>query len=502
MPPRPFAFLTSAVLALGLLAGGPSAATTLGTARIYPVADSWIDAVAIGDFNGDGRKDVVVATTAAQRGLNPDADWRLYLYLQSADGTLATPLVLPYSTADEEGVNDPMVGMRPQTAMAAADLDGDGVDDIIVGRRLGLSLVYGNRSASFSVRRIANTTGAAPGDGFVVFDLDRDGRQDIVAHNDSSASERYGLTVYFGDSKKAFTRQRYMPTLSEGEIELKQGDLNGDGLTDIAISWLQGLDNGVEVFLNDGHGWFLPGAYYAPAFNVYGTYTVSIGDFTGDGRDDMVAGGSSHDFDARGIYLYRQQADGTLAAPVQLLTGDIRDSASVPDSSIAFDLNGDQRSDLLLLRSGGGIGYFEHDNGWLSREVIFDGPYMTWGGKTPIAAGDVDGDHCADVAVANYNYGLVVWPGVDCAVARRGSRPLVPDRGGSAGVRPMEAAPSRPPVAPVAPDANSDGSRDQASSPTVDNAPRAPRPSRAFLAWLGGVAFFGLVLGWWGWRLR
>ncbi|MGN6111402.1 MAG: FG-GAP repeat domain-containing protein [Luteimonas sp.] len=486
-----------AVLALGLLAGGASGATTLGTARIYPMTDSWPDAVAIGDFNGDGRKDVVMATTAYQTGFNPDADWRLYIYLQAADGTLAAPIRLQYATNDEEG-DYVERGYRWRTAMEAADLDGDGVDDIVVGRRAGLSLVYGNRTATFSVRKVDNTTGAAPGDAFTVFDLDRDGRQDVVAMNDTSGSERYGVTVYFGDSTQAFSRQRYMATSSEGENELKQGDLNGDGLTDIAISWLQGLGNGVEVFLNDGHGWFLPGVYYPRAFNVYGTYTVSVGDFTGDGRDDMVAGGSSYDFDARGIYLYRQQADGTLAAPVQLSSGDIRDDSSIPDSSIAFDLNGDRREDLLLLRSGGGIGYFSQDNGWLAREVIFEGPYMTWGGKTPIAAGDVDGDHCADVAVANYNYGLVVWPGVDCAVERHGSRPLLwhPD---SQGVRPTGAAPSPQPVAPAA---HADGVRGQSLSPASDAPAPARRQLRAILPWLGGVGFLALLFGWWGWRLR
>jgi hypothetical protein len=293
-----------------------------------------------------------------------------------------------------------------------------------------------------------------------------------------------------------------MSTLSEGEIELKQGDLNGDGLTDIALSWLQGLSNGVEVFLNDGHGWFLPGVYYARAPNFISTYTVSVGDFTGDGRDDMVVGGSSYDFDARGLYLYRQQGDGTLAAPVQLLTGDISDDADIPDSSIAFDLNGDQRRDLLVLRSGGSVGYFAEDNGGLTREVIFPGPYMTWGSKTPIAAGDVDGDHCADVAVANYNYGLVVWPGVDCAVERHDARPLLWHPGDSPGVRAMDHAPSGGPVTPSVPAAGADALHDQAPSPAARAAAHVRRPSRGILPWLGGVAFFAFLLGWWGWRLR
>ncbi|HEU4992581.1 MAG TPA: VCBS repeat-containing protein [Luteimonas sp.] len=467
------------------------------------MTDSWVDAVAIGDFNGDGRKDVVMATTTYQSGLNPDADWRLYLYLQAADGTLATPRVLAYSTADEEGANDPMVGLRTHTAMTAADLDGDGVDDIIVGRRPGLSLVYGSRTSSFSVRKVANTTGATSGDAFTVFDLDRDGHQDIVAMNDTGGDERWGLTVYFGDATKTFSRQRYMSTLSDGEIELKQGDLNGDGLTDVAFSWLQGLSNGVEVFLNDGHGWFLPGVDYPRAPNFISTYTVSVGDFTGDGRDDMVVGGSSYDFDAHGLYLYRQQGDGTLAPPEQLLSADIQDDADIPDSSIAFDLNGDERDDLILLRSGGSIGYFAGDNGWLTREANFPGPYMTWGGKTPIAAGDVDGDHCADVAVANYNYGLVVWPGVDCAVARQGGRPLLFwQPGGSQGAGAAGAAPPTPAMPSPPPVARPDGVRDQAASRAPGSATAARRPSRTILPWLGGVAFLAFLFGWWGWRLR
>lgn len=406
----------------------------LGPYQVYPVG-SWPETVAIGDFNGDGRQDVVLATSIADPYAPTADDLNAFVFLQRADGLLDPPLRIAYSSLAEEG--DEMVGYRTRTSMTAGDLNADGIDDFVIGRRQGLSIILGNRAEIFQAERLANTTGAPSGDAMLLLDVDRDGKLDIVAHNETSGDPAWGLTVYFGDGSGGVTRQRFMATLTDGGISLDAGDLDGDGWQDIVLSWYQGLGNGMEIFLSDGEGWFQGGQYVPPPADLQSIQTVAVGDFEGgDGREELVVGGPSWNFDTKGMYLYKMHADGVLGAPELLATGAAGDTANVPDKALTFDVDRDQREDLLLIRSGGGLGYFEQ-RGWkLSAETIFVGPYLTWSGNQPIAAGDLDGDGCTDVATANYNYGLVVWPGERCTITARGGQPKLPPTVSSAGEPP------------------------------------------------------------------
>ena len=103
-----------------------------------------------------------------------------------------------------------------------------------------------------------------------------------------------------------------------------------------------------------------------------------------------------------------------MATPELLPSTEPNDTSNIPDTAIAADLNGDGKEDLVSLRSGGPVGYFEQRNAELSQEKLYAGPYATWGGMTPVAVGDLSGDGCKDVATANNNYGLVVWYGYGC----------------------------------------------------------------------------------------
>jgi hypothetical protein len=82
-------------------------------------------AVAVGDVTGDGRLDVVAITEV---GSDPANDDRLVLFAQNADGTLAAPVKYPI----ESGYPGP-------TSVAIGDVDGDGRNDVVVGRRSGAS---------------------------------------------------------------------------------------------------------------------------------------------------------------------------------------------------------------------------------------------------------------------------------------------------------------------------------------------------------------------------
>ena len=422
--------LRAVALSMALYAvTGVVEAYTLSEARVFPIPawpNAWPDVVAVGDVNCDGRADAIVATTRTDQGPNPENDYRLFVFLQQAGGVLAQPIRIPYTTLDQEGDNTR--GFRKRTGITAGDLNRDRCDDVVVGRRDGLAIVYGSRSAEFVPRIVLNTTGAASGDAPAIADFDGDDFADIISHNETGGDGKFGLTLYRGDSGGTFADQRYTDTRSDGGIELKVRDVNGDRHPDVAVSWLQGLDDGVEIFISDGSGDFKPPIYIKAPPEVISARTMSLGDFAGgDGRVDVVLGG--FDF-SRGLYLYVQRADGTFSGPSAVPTSALDNGNHVPDGTIGHDMDGDQKDDLVVWRSGGTLGLMQQSTWTLGGERNYAGPYFTWGGVQTIAVGDLNSDGCNDVAAVSYNHGLVVWQGRDCFVAVNGSAPLAPPSSG------------------------------------------------------------------------
>ena len=379
--------------------------------------DAWPNGVVVADIDGDGRDDAIVETTRTDQDDNPDADFRLFIFHQLPDGNLDRPFVIAYTSTKDEG-DIATYGIRKGTAIAATDLNGDGIADIVLGRRLGLSILYGRRDRAYEVQHVANATGAPQGDDIVFMDADDDGYLDIVAHNDAWGPEndfvlRVGITVYFGAADHAYTRQKF--TASESGYGLRTGDFNNDGITDLAMFAGWNVGTGIQIRFGDGTGGF-PGSLFVPqAAGLLDMNTFAVGDFTGsDGLDDLVMAGNDANFSGGKFFLFEQTGNGFLSTPGEVPSAAPKDTADVPDKSITADVNGDGRDDLLVVRSGGMIGYFEQRDGRLVQELALEGPYATWSGHSAISVGDLDGDGCKDVATANYNYGLVVWKGVGC----------------------------------------------------------------------------------------
>ena len=105
------------------------------------------------------------------------------------------------------------------------------------------------------------------------------------------------FNVLLNDGSGNFsTAQRFsLQTLARG-YSLASGDFNNDGNLDVAVSsgYLQSIqgtfDAAVTVFLGDGSGGFLVSTVYTSATHPdYDIFSVSSGDLNGDGIDDIAA---------------------------------------------------------------------------------------------------------------------------------------------------------------------------------------------------------------------
>jgi hypothetical protein len=183
-----------------------------------------------------------------------------------------------------------------------------------------------------------------------VADLDGDGLNDLVVVNNARSkinllynqTGKTNLTLKSSNSIKRElnelppdARFRIESIASEKRIAcLVAADLNGDGKPDLAY---YGDPKELIVLYNQGTNGWSPPKRWPIDDGQLSPNALATGDLNGDGRTDLVLLGENN------VYFLAQQADHSLAEPVKI-------PLSAPVKSVQIvDIDGDGRSDLLLV---------------------------------------------------------------------------------------------------------------------------------------------------------
>jgi hypothetical protein len=260
--------------------------------------------VAVGDFNSDGKQDLATNNTSNN----------ISILLGNGSGSFTNSANVALGSSS-----------FPQS-VTVGDFNGDGKKDIATTDpdNNAVLVLLGNGSGGFS-GPTSFAVGNAPQ--FVtVGDFNGDGKQDIVTANIGSDN----VSILLGNGSGGFNG---MTNFAVGSYpySIAVGDFNGDGKQDIATANL--LSNNASVLLGNGNGGFTNSATLSVGISPY---SITVGDFNSDGKQDLATANNG----SNNVSVLLGNGLGSFTSSATLAVG------NRPSSITVGDFNGDGKQDL------------------------------------------------------------------------------------------------------------------------------------------------------------
>ena len=356
----------------------------------YGAVGSGLIEAAVADVNGDGKLDLVVT--------GGELEGSVGVLLGNGDGTFQP--VVTYSTA----------GYYP-VAVLVADVNGDGKPDLLVANANSLAkysygsvaVLLGNGNGTFQT---AQTYATVPsmGSALAVADLNGDGKLDLIVDTgclsgDCSNGGDGGVAVLLGNGNGTFQAAQLYDSGGLDPFSVVVADVNGDGIADLVTGNLGPVFNGdgsVGVLLGNGDGTFKATVTYDSGGGL--TNSLVVADLNRDGKPDLVTASITFEGQDSGyVGVLLNNGDGTFKTPAVYGSGGLWPSALVvvdlSSRGIPDLVTANYGSQTLGVLLGNGDGTFYSGGSYSTGGIGLEYSYL--------AAADINGDGNPDILVTN-----------------------------------------------------------------------------------------------------
>ena len=283
--------------------------------------DDSVGLLLVGDFNEDGRPDLVAATISGDQVLLPlmskgDGTFNVGQALAGSFGGLSGAVVdqnhdkhldlliggngpLYSYLGDGHGnftlqAAPPAGGYGAFLGVAASDFNQDGNIDLatspvnLLYGSAGLLIDRGNGDGTFTSSSTLHPDGVINPEVIVTADFNRDGKPDLLIGEPNVA------LIAFGNGDGTFTSETGFstptPTIdpfnSDASPIVATADMNADGIPDVVIA--DNPSSTIDVFLSDGTGFFPQAAPDFTTPTAFGSGAIALADLNQDGLQDIV----------------------------------------------------------------------------------------------------------------------------------------------------------------------------------------------------------------------